>query len=325
MPETEEPGAGPRPDSPEWRQDDQIPLSPTHAGDIAYAYLRLARPKQWIKNTLLFAGPIAGGKIFELHYFTLAAVAAVAYCFAASGLYMINDARDAKSDRHHPTKRYRPVAAGIISPRAATLAGSSLIAISLGIGLLITTHFIVALGTYVAITVAYSLWLKHQPVIDISIVALGFLLRAISGGLATNLPISVWFLTVAAFGSLFMVSGKRYAEAEVTGHLAGEHRAVLESYSAAFLNYVRSLSSAVAIAGYGLWAFEGFSLTSGYIFIQLSTVPFVVAILLYALQADLGNAGSPEDVILHNRPIQMVGALWAALIMLGLYFPQLAH
>lgn len=325
MAETEDPGASTQPELTPEVPEGHPPGHLIKEPSTAYAYLRLARPKQWIKNSLVFAGPIAGGKIFDAHFLLPTIFAAISFSIAASGLYMINDARDAKSDRLHPTKRFRPVAAELISPRAATLAGISLLAIAMALSLLITTQFVIALGTYVVITVAYSIWLKHEPVIDISIVALGFLLRAISGGLATGLPISVWFLTVAAFGSLFMVSGKRYAESKAVGDLASDHRAVLGSYSPAYLNYVRSVSSAVAIAGYGLWAFEGFSLTSGYIFIQLSAVPFVVAVLLYALQADLGNAGNPEDVILKNRQIQIVGALWGVLIMLGLYFPRLAH
>ena len=287
------------------------------------SFVRLARPKQWIKNLLLFAGPVAGGKILELHYFLLACAAAAIYCIGASGVYMINDARDAEADRLHPLKQLRPVASGEISSNAATWVGTLLIAVAIAVSSLITAHFAIALVSYIVISVAYSLWLKNEPVIDISIVAFGFLLRAISGGLATSLPISVWFLTVAAFGSLFMVSGKRYAEVIETGASASSHRLVLGSYSPAFLNYVRSVSSGVAIAGYGLWAFEGFSLTKGYIFIQLSTVPFVIAILLYALQADLGNAGSPEDVILGDRRIQIVGAIWATLIMIGIYFPKL--
>ena len=289
------------------------------------AFLRLARPKQWLKNALVFSSTAAAGKLFVPHYLLPTIAAAAIFSLAASGLYMINDARDAESDRHHPTKRFRPVAAGWISPRAATVAGLSLVIIGFALGLLLDAQFAMALGAYVLLTLGYSLGLKNQPAIDISIVAMGFLLRAIAGALATGLPISVWFLTVAAFGSLFMVSGKRYGEAKEAGHLAAEHRAVLGTYSPAFLNYVRSLSSAVAIAGYGLWAFEGFRLTSGYIYVQLSTVPFVVAILLYALQADLGNAGTPEDVILHNRPIQVVGAIWALLILIGLYLPHLGR
>ncbi len=291
----------------------------------AVAFLRLARPKQWLKNVLVFSSTAAAGKLFDPHYLFPTIAAAVIFSLSASGLYMINDARDADSDRHHPQKRLRPVAAGWISPRAAILAGLSLLVIGAALAILLNTQFALALGAYIVMTLGYSMGLKNQPVIDICIVALGFLLRAIAGALATGLPISVWFLTVAAFGSLFMVSGKRYGETQEAGDLAAEHRAVLGTYSHTFLNYVRSLSSAVAIAGYGLWAFEGFRVTSGYIYIQLSTVPFVVAILLYALQADLGNAGTPEDVILHNRPIQAVGAIWALLIMIGLYLPRLGR
>lgn len=288
-------------------------------------FISLARPKQWLKNSLLLAAPAAAGKITEIHYLSLAVLATITFSLGASGLYMINDAKDVESDRRHPTKKNRPIAAGAIAPKTAIFVGTAIIFISLAISLAINGPFFLAILTYIVITISYTYWLKNEPVLDISIVSFGFLLRAIAGGLATNLPLSVWFLTVAAFGSLFMVSGKRYAEVKTMGDDAIDHKKVLGEYSSEYLNYVRSMASAVAIAGYGLWTFEGFASRPGQIFVQLSGIPFVIAILIYALEADRGLAGSPEEVILGDRRLQIFGAIWALLVAIGIYYPRLIH
>ncbi len=284
------------------------------------AFVALARPKQWIKNGLLFAAPTAAAKLFEGDNFLLALVGAILFSIAASGLYMINDARDFESDRLHPTKKYRPIAAGLIEPRSAIAVGSILIAISGVLGFGLSVKFGLVLIAYLVTTVAYTYYLKNEPVIDIAIVSFGFLLRSIAGGLATHVPLSVWFLTVAAFGSLFMVTGKRYAEVLDVGENAKAHKSVLGVYSAPYLNYVRSLASAVSIAAYGLWTFEGFAARKGVIFVQLSAIPFVIGILIYALEADKGKAGSPEEVVLSNRRLQLVGAIWLVLVATGVYY-----
>lgn len=304
------------------RDNAYVPRHSTSNATTVKTYIRLARPKQWLKNVLLLAAPAAAGKLTNFHVFGLTLVAFATFCLGASGLYMLNDAKDAKSDRLHPKKRYRPIAAGLISERAGTLAGISLLCISVAISIPLGSKFVVALLVYMLSTVAYTLWFKHEPVLDISIVSFGFLLRAIAGGLATALPLSVWFLTVAAFGSLFMVSGKRYAEVVETGVDASSHRAVLSLYSPAFLNYVRALSSGVAITAYGLWAFEGFAAPKGQFFIQISTIPFVIGILIYALKADQGLAGSPEDVVLGDKKLLIIGAIWALSIAVGIYYPK---
>lgn len=287
------------------------------------AFVALARPKQWIKNGLLFAAPTAAGKLFEGNNFLLTLAGTILFSIAASGLYMINDAKDYENDRLHPTKKYRPIAAGLIEPRAAIVVGSILVVVAGVLGFALSIKFALVLIAYLVTTVAYTYYLKNEPVIDIAIVSFGFLLRSIAGGLATNLPLSVWFLTVAAFGSLFMVTGKRYAEVLEVGENAKAHKSVLGVYSAPYLNYVRSLASAVSIAAYGLWTFEGFAVRKGVIFVQLSAIPFVVGILIYALEADRGKAGSPEEVVLSNRRLQLVGAIWVVLVVTGIYYSHI--
>jgi decaprenyl-phosphate phosphoribosyltransferase len=284
---------------------------------------RTARPKQWIKNLLVFAAPGAAG--VGLEPATLAPVLGTfaAWCLLSSGTYFLNDAVDVHADRHHPRKRHRPVAAGVVSPRLAKVTAATLIALAVGSPLAWGAPRVAGvLATYAAITIAYSLWLKHEPVIDLAAVASGFVLRAISGGVAAEVPISTWFLIVASFGSLFMVAGKRHAE-----HVdlrddstRAAHRATLEAYSPEFLGYIRTVASSVAITAYCLWAFEKADAAASVgIAFQLSILPFVLAIFRYALLVDAGRGGAPEEIVLSDRTIQILGLVWLAAFAVGVH------
>jgi decaprenyl-phosphate phosphoribosyltransferase len=175
------------------------------------------------------------------------------------------------------------------------------------------------LALYAVITLSYSLWLKEIAVVDLAAVASGFVLRAISGGVAADVPISDWFLIVASFGSLFMVAGKRHAEHLDLREGRGSHRATLEEYSLGFLGYVRSVSSGIAITAYCLWAFEKADLADVPVLFQLSIIPFVLAILRYALLLDAGRGGAPEEVVLGDRHLQVLGLVWVGLFAAGVY------
>jgi decaprenyl-phosphate phosphoribosyltransferase len=284
---------------------------------------RTARPKQWVKNVLVFAAPGAAGVGFEPA--TLAPVLATfaAWCLVSSGTYFLNDAMDVHADRHHPRKRYRPVAAGVVSPRLATVMAVTLLGLAVGSPLLWGAPGVAAvLATYAGITIAYSLWLKHEPVIDLAAVASGFVLRAISGGVAAEVPISNWFLIVACFGSLFMVAGKRHAEHVDLGDDGARlaHRATLEAYTLPFLRYVRTVASCVAITAYCLWAFEkaDAAASMGLAF-QLSIIPFVLAIFRYALLLEGGRGDAPEEIVLSDRTLQILGVVWVAVFAAGVY------
>jgi len=242
------------------------------------------------------------------------------FCLASAGTYLLNDAIDVRADRLHPTKRSRPIAAGRLPVRQAVLIAAGTLTASIGLSGLLRPQLAPVVAVYVAITVSYSLWLKHQPVLDIGAVAAGFVVRAIAGGVATGVPLSRWFLIVTWFGSLLMVSGKRHAELAELGHDAGHHRATLAQYSLSYLRDLRSLSSTVAIAGYCLWAFDKAHATEhlGFWF-ELSVVPFVLAILRYALILDGGGGGAPEDVVLGDRPLQLTGLAWLVLFGISVY------
>ncbi|MCZ7535189.1 MAG: decaprenyl-phosphate phosphoribosyltransferase [Acidimicrobiia bacterium] len=275
------------------------------------ALLRLARPRQWLKNVLVFAAPAAAGILDQGDVLAKTVIAFVCFCLAASGTYYLNDALDVQVDRAHPTKRNRPVASGAVSVGTAKLMGVALLVAPIALAFAASWRLALVVGSYAALTVAYSAWLKHEAVLDLAAVAAGFVLRTIAGGVAVGVPISEWFLIVAGSGSMFMVTGKRSAELLELGDEAAAHRPSLAHYSRAYLNYVRGVASAVAILAYCLWAFERSALSGNEVWYQLSAVPFVIGILRYALLLEQGRGGAPEDLVLGDRMLQAIGLTWA--------------
>lgn len=196
----------------------------------------------------------------------------------------------------------------------------SLILLSVAGGFaLVNGEFGISISVYVAVTLAYSFWLKNEPVLDIAAVASGFLIRAIAGGVAADVWISQWFIIVVGFSSLFIVTGKRSAEHHELGEAASGHRATLASYTEPFLRYVRGAATATAFAAYCVWAFEKGEGTDGAIWFELSIIPFVLAMLRYALLLERGDGGAPEEIFLRNRVLQALGAVWLLLFGIGIY------
>jgi decaprenyl-phosphate phosphoribosyltransferase len=292
--------------------------TPERRGSALGGLLRTMRPKQWVKNVLVLAAPFANGDIFSPHVLISAAIAFVAFSLAASGVYLVNDVKDVEADRAHPTKRNRPIAAGIVSPTVALVAAVVLFAVSIGVSLLASTGLAIVTVVYIAVQVAYCLWLKHQPVVDICIVASGFLLRAIAGGAAAQIELSQWFLLVAAFGSLFMVAGKRYAEIRLAERTGAKIRKSLESYTPSYLRFVWTLSATVLITTYCLWAFQLGQVNHSR-WPVISIVPFVVAVLRYAVDVDGGNGGEPEEIALGDRVLQVLGAMLVLTLIAAVY------
>ena len=277
-----------------------------------------ARPRQWIKNLLVFAAPVASGAVLHPDVLGPTLIAFALFCLAASGVYFINDVRDVEADRRHPTKRRRPVASGALPIPLAVAAGTVALVAAPVLALLFSRPATaVVLGSYIVISLAYSFFLKDQPVIDLAVVASGFLLRGIAGGAAAGLPLSQWFLLVASFGALFMVAGKRYAELVAVGERAGTRRS-LRGYSASYLRFVWSMSAGIACTAYSLWAFELRSAHAGFPWESISIAPFVLGLLRYAVDVDSGRAGSPEDVVLGDRVLLGLGVLWALLVGIGI-------
>jgi decaprenyl-phosphate phosphoribosyltransferase len=288
------------------------------AGSLFGAIATTARPRQWTKNLLVFGAPVTGGVLTEPGVLASSIAAFLAFCFVASGIYHFNDIVDAPTDRLHPTKRLRPIAAGRMSTRTAAVVGSLLIAAGLAVGT--WGGGIALLGVlvaYVLLMAAYTAVLRDIALIDLAAISGGFLLRAVAGGVATGVPLSMWFLMVAGFGSLFLAAGKRHAEYVQLGDTRVDHRRSLLDYTEPYLRYVEYASSTVVMAAYALWAFEG--VAGGSLWSELSIIPFVLGIFRYALLLEQGRGATPEDVVLSDVPLLVLGAAWLVLVAVGVY------
>jgi decaprenyl-phosphate phosphoribosyltransferase len=302
-----------------FRPEPPVPPAPG-SGTTASAVVRLMRPRQWIKNVLVFAAPAAAGVLDEPGEIARTTIVFVAFCLASSGVYCINDAADAPADRRHPTKRHRPVAAGEISPGTARLLGAGLMVAAIALGFATGSWEVPAItAVYITLATAYTYGLKRVAVVDIVAVTCGFVIRAVAGAVGTDIPVSDWYLIVASFGSLFLVAGKRSNELRL-GAGAGSARPALESYSTGFLQYVRAVSSGVVLLAYCLWAFEKAEVADTSVpWFQLSIVPFVMLILRYALVHERREYEGPEDIVLADRPLQVIGLVWATVFACGVY------
>ncbi|MDQ4040099.1 MAG: decaprenyl-phosphate phosphoribosyltransferase [Actinomycetota bacterium] len=297
---------------------DVAPPATTSPRRLVLGLFRAIRPRQWLKNVLVAAAPIAGGVLFEKGVLFTVAIAFVAFCLAASGIYLVNDVRDIESDRSHPTKRNRPIAAGVVpAPVAVGLAVVLLLA-ALAVSLLATRELVIVLAVYEVVQLAYCFGLKHQPVLDLCIVASGFLLRAVAGGAAAQIPLSQWFLMCAGFGSLFMVAGKRYAEIRLSEQTGVVTRRILDSYTPSYLRFVWTLAATGVVTAYSLWSFEIRELNDSP-WSVISIVPFVIAILRYAVDVDGGDAGEPEDIALRDHVLQVLALVWLATLAASVY------
>ncbi|MGQ4402050.1 decaprenyl-phosphate phosphoribosyltransferase [Streptomyces hayashii] len=294
----------------------QPPRPPVRPGTLLGGLLRTARPRQWIKNALVVAAPAAAGRLFTSQSLAQLALIFALFTACSAAVYLVNDARDAEADRAHPTKRHRPVAAGQVpAPLAYTVGGALAVLAPLAAARLTDPAVAVLLATYLAMQLAYCLRLKHVLVLDLVVVTTGFLMRATAGGLALGIPLSRWFLITTGFGALFMVAAKRYSEAvQMAGH-AGATRALLTEYTTGYLRFVWQLAAGVAVLGYCLWALEegGVAQASVLPWRQLSVVAFVLAVLRYAVFADRGAAGEPEEVVLGDRALALIALAWLAM------------
>lgn len=276
--------------------------------------VRAVRPRQWVKNGLVLAAPLAAGRVGDTEVLMGTALAFVVFCLAASSVYLVNDVRDVEEDRRHPTKRLRPIAARELSESTAYVFAGVLVAAALGLAFLVAVPLGITVAVYLVVQLGYALGLKHQPVMDLACVASGFLLRAIAGGVASDIPLSPWFLLVASFGSLFMVAGKRYSEIHTLGADAGTRRA-LEYYSESYLRFVWSTAASVTMVAYSLWAFR--LRDTHFPWEEISVAPFVLALLRYAVDIDRGTAGTPEDIAFTDRVLQLLAVAWLVTVTLA--------
>ena len=282
------------------------------------------RPKQWIKNVLVFAAPFAAGVLLQPDVLLRTILACALFCAASSSIYLMNDLMDRESDRLHPTKRYRAIASGALPPAAGAaaagvLAGASLVVPALlGLWLL---FWVIAI--YLVLQLLYVLWAKRVVVVDILIVASGFGLRGVAGAAASELEVSQWFVLVLGSGSLFVVAGKRYAEKRKALVCPEAHsRPTLRRYTIDFLRFVWTLAATLAVLSYSLWAFQITQVDST--FALISVLPFLAGLMLYALDIERGESEAPEDVLLRDRGLLIAGVLWVAVFAVAVVLPHLS-
>ena len=282
------------------------------------ALVRGIRPRQWSKNILVLAAPVAAGIAFQPRAVLETGVAVLAFILASSGVYLVNDAVDVEADRAHPTKRLRPVAAGELSEREASIAALVLLAGGLAVSALLGWQLFVVVALYETVQILYCLGMQNVPVVELLSVASGFLLRAIAGGVATGVELSPWFLVTVGFGSLFVAAGTRYSELRLAEDATAAIRPVLARYTSSSLRFEWKLSAVVLVTTYVLW-----SATVGQAepnpWTIVSILPVVVAVLRYARKIDAGDAGEPEEVILGDTVMLLLVTAWAACFIGAVY------
>ncbi|MDX2972094.1 decaprenyl-phosphate phosphoribosyltransferase [Kribbella solani] len=297
--------------------DLHTPLPVARRESTARALLRLSRPQQWHKALMVFAAPAAAGALESPTDVLEAAIAAIGFMFLAIAIYAFNDIRDAPDDRRHPRKQARPVASGAISPTLAAAYGvtAALVGIAI-VSTLGTATFGLAMA-YLTAQLLYVLGLKHVAVVDLILVALGFVLRAAAGATATGLPISHWFLLVSLFGAMFLVTGKRKAERTKIGNAVS--RPVLAAYPMSWLDQVLTISLLGTALSYGMWAFQYLGHDVYRELLAVSFLPFFTGLLRYALLVSTGRGEEPEHEIFRDRVLLVAGITWAAMLGIGLY------
>jgi len=293
-----------------------VPSSPpsTH---LRYIF-RSFRPRQWTKNLIVYmAFLFSANREWELSdpssWIPLvfwSTVAFVLFCMVSSADYLINDLVDRESDRAHPDKRRRPIAAGLISQNEAVAWAAGLAGLAVVLGFILDWHVGLALCAYIVIMLAYTFWLKHIVLMDMMVIAAGFVIRAMTGALAIDVPISEWLYVVTALGALFLVIHKRRAEIELLEGGATNHRPILEEYSTNLLDQMASLVTASTLIAYGLYTFTADNLPPNNA--MMLTIPFVLyGLLRYLYLVHQKKAGgSPEEVLLSDRPLIIDMVLW---------------
>ena len=281
------------------------------------AVVRTARPRQWPKNLLVFAAPLAAGSLGRPDGLSHALVAAAAFCCASVAVYFVNDVVDAERDRRHPRKRHRPVAAGELPPAHAVALAVACAAVALAAGPAISAPLLAAaVGGYLAMSFGYSLAGKHIPVAELIFVASGFLLRVLGGAAATHVPPSAWFLAVCSLGALGVAIAKRYTELVSLGAAAIRHRPVMRWYRPGLLRLAQWAAACGMIASYLAWAAgqPGEDMA----WHLASALPLVAALLRFAALTAGRTAAAVEDLLTRDRPMLACELAWLGLFVAGI-------
>jgi 4-hydroxybenzoate polyprenyltransferase len=281
-------------------------------------YIAQLRPRQWTKNLLVFAALIFSIKNSNLGMLYQTILGFILFCLVSSCVYILNDFVDREADRQHPEKKHRPMASGAINPYAAIGSGALLLILSLIAAFIMNRHFGIILLVYFLLNVAYSLKLKHVVILDILIIASGFVLRAVGGGLMIDVPLTPWFIMCTMLLALFLAISKRRHELYLLKSAKGSHRQVLDFYSLELLNQFNSIVTTLIVISYALFTF-----TSGHSVQLMWSLIFVIyGILryLYLIQME-GKGGKPEKVLFEDKHILVTVMLYTlSVVVILVYF-----
>jgi 4-hydroxybenzoate polyprenyltransferase len=280
---------------------------------------RAMRPAQWLKNGIVFAGLVFGGKLLQPTAVASAFLAALAFCLLSSGFYLLNDVRDRDADRLHPVKRLRPVPAGDLAPGTAVFAGVVLVVLAIAGSALLSRDLSLVFLAYASLMAAYNLGLKEVVIVDVFAIAAGFVLRAVGGAIAVNVSISPWLLMCTMLLALLIGFGKRRHELVALDN-AAEHRRNLNLYNRPMLDQAVAVTAAGTLIAYAVYTFD--SESAQYHHRMMVTIPIVaysVFRYLYLLYRR-GQGGAPETMLLTDRPLLASVASWAAASAFLFYF-----
>jgi len=289
------------------------------------AYLRLMRPEQWTKNMFLFAGLVFGQRVTHVPSIRAVLLAFVLFCLVSSAVYILNDIHDRNEDRLHPRKRLRPIASGRVSVSTAGVFGTLLLVVGLGGGFWLSQGFFAVEVVYVILQVAYTFWLKHAVLLDVILIGMGFVLRAVAGVVVLgDIKFSPWLVLCTFTLCLFMGFSKRRCElntlAEKPRDRAVRHRSTLAEYTPDLLNHMTTLTAGIAVVSFMLYAMDKRTIDEFGTNYLLYTLPLVVyAIFRFALLVEHGRVHGPTEVLLRDRPFQAAIALWGVAALVIVY------
>jgi len=278
------------------------------------------RPRQWVKNLFVFGGLLFAQRLFTPSVWPALAAFAI-FCALSGAVYLLNDVADRDKDRLHPEKRHRPIAAGRLRPGVAVAAAAVLIVVGLALGFRLAPRFGLAGLAYVALLGGYSVWFKHVVIVDVLVVAIGFVLRAVAGALAIGVAISGWLLICTVLLALFLALGKRRHEVLALQDSATRHRPILAEYSAGLLDQMIAVVTASTVTAYALYTMSPETVTKFHTQLLPATLPFVLYGIfryLYLLyHRKLG--GNPSEIVVNDRALLINTCLWLLTVVLIIY------
>ena len=284
------------------------------------ALIKSMRLRQWTKNIIVYAALVFDQQFFNLDAFLRTTAGFILFCLVSSAVYIFNDLADVESDKQHPVKKNRPIASGKLPLPVAWTAGIALVVISLPLGYILSPEFFVVLLVYFLLIVAYSLWLKHFAILDVLVIAAGFVLRVHAGvTLITVERFSPWLYVLTTLFALYIGFGKRRSELALLTHGASAHRKVLDGYTLPLLDQYITIVSGMTIVVYALYTFFAPNVPANHT--MMLTIPFVMYGIfryLYPIQVTHA-AGATEEVLLSDRPLQATVVLWGLAVMAVFY------